>query len=80
VKLHTGARQLLAGAMCVMALAGSTAIAQAEPDPTQPPVPEIDRSLPLPPFLFRNQANQHLPPVNWDGDGMYCQNLHVTCS
>jgi hypothetical protein len=80
VKFHAGARGLLAVAMSVMALAGGAGVAQAEPDPTQPPVPEIDRSLPQPPFLFRNPANQHLPPVNWDGAGMYCLNLHVTCN
>jgi hypothetical protein len=30
-------------------------------------------------LLFANLSNQHIPPLNWDGVGMYCQNLQVTC-
>lgn len=79
MKLHACTRGLLAGAISLMALAGATGVAHADPDPTPPPVPDIDQSLPDLPILFANPANQQLPPVNWDGVGMYCQNLQVTC-
>jgi hypothetical protein len=79
MKLHAGARGLLAGAMSVMVLAGGTGVAQAEPDPNPPSVPEGDQPLPELSVLFANPNNQQIPPVNWDGVGMYCQNLQVTC-
>jgi hypothetical protein len=79
MKLHMGARGLLAGAMSVIALAGGTGVAQAEPDPPPDPVPGIEEPLPDLPSFFANPANQQIPPVNWDGVGMYCQNLQVTC-
>ena len=79
MKLHRGARGLLAGAMSVMALACGTGVAQADPDPVLPSVDEIDQPLPEPATVFANPNNQQIPPINWDGTGMYCQNLHVTC-
>jgi hypothetical protein len=79
MKLHGCTRGLLAGAISLMVLAGATGVAQADPDPTPPPVPDIDTSLPLPPQLFKNPANQRIPPKNWDGAGMYCENIQVTC-
>jgi hypothetical protein len=80
MKLHVCTRGLLAGAISLMALAGGAGVAQADPDTTASTVDEIDEPpVPEPAILFANPNNQQVPPVNWDGVGMYCQNLHVTC-
>jgi len=84
MKRHIRVRGLLAGAMIVLALAAGTGVARAQPEPVEPPGPEVNEplpDLPLPdlPTVFANPANQQIPPLNWDGVGMYCQNLQVTC-
>ncbi len=73
--LRRCARGLLAGAVTVMAVAGS-GIAQADPDNTEPP--------PLPhwgqiPTTFPNPNNQSQPIEDWGGVGMACQNLLIGC-
>jgi hypothetical protein len=65
--------------MSVMALVGATGVAQADEDSSPPSVPDTDQPVPELPLLFANLSNQHIPPLNWDGAGMYCQNLQVTC-
>jgi hypothetical protein len=79
MKLHACARGLLAGAISVAALVGTTGVAQAD-DPLPPPgLPGIDRILLQTP-VFNNPANEGGPGSNWGGVGMYCQNLFVRCS
>ncbi len=77
--LRTCARALLAGAMLIVALAGGTGIARAEPDPTQPLPPAIDQLLTDTPALFVDPADEGGPASNWGGVGMYCENLFVRC-
>jgi hypothetical protein len=85
MKLHTCARGLLAGgllagAMSVMALAGGTGVAHAEPDPVPAPAPGIiDQLLTQTPVLFVEPADEGGPSTDWDGVGMYCENLFVRC-
>jgi hypothetical protein len=83
MKLRMCARGLLAGAMSIMALAGGTGVAHAQPDPVQPPVPSpIDQLLmesPALPALFVDPADEGGPSSNWGGVGMYCENLFVQC-
>jgi hypothetical protein len=79
MKFHAYARGLLAGAISVTALAGGTGVAQADPDdPLPPQLPGIDRILLQTP-VFNNPANNPPPESNWDGVGMYCNNLYVVC-
>ena len=80
MKLHTCARGLLAGAIGVMALAGSTGIAHAQPDPIPPPAPGIiDQLLTETPDLFVDPRDEGGPGSNSDRVGMYCENLFVRC-
>ena len=85
MKVHTFARgllagALLAGAMSIMAPAGGTGVAHAAPDPFLPPTPGIiDQILTQTPALFVDPADEGGPSNNWDGIGMYCQNLFVRC-
>jgi hypothetical protein len=81
MKLHTCARGLLAGALSVMALAGGTGVAHAQPDPIPPPAPGIiDQLLTETPDLFVDPRDEGGPTTDWGGVGMYCQNLFVRCS
>jgi hypothetical protein len=76
------ARGLLAGAISFAALCGATAPAQADPDPTPPPMPPTLGQLEVPdaPSIFTNPADRGRPiEKNWDGSGMYCQNIFVRC-
>jgi hypothetical protein len=82
MKPRSYVRGLLAGAVSVLALGCGTGIAQANPDPTEPPMPPtlgqydtVDG-----PSLFTNPADRGRPSQkNSDGFGMYCQNLWVRC-
>jgi hypothetical protein len=79
MKLRPCTRGLLAGAISVTALAGGTGVAKAD-DPLPPPgLPTIDRILQQTP-VFSNPPNQAPAEPNWDGVGMYCQNLFVRCN
>jgi hypothetical protein len=78
--LHRSARRLLFGGLGVVALAGATGVAHAQPDPTPPPVPSIiDQLVTSTPALSVNPSDQGGPSTPWDGVGMFCQNLFVRC-
>ncbi|MCV7101771.1 hypothetical protein [Mycobacterium palustre] len=76
---------LLAGSMGLLALAAGTGTAQAQPDTAAPPAPPIEELLTeslvtQTPSLFTIPADRGRPSeVNWDGVGMYCQNLYIKC-
>jgi hypothetical protein len=73
-------RVLVAGAMSVVALAGGTGVANAEPDPFSPPSPGIVNQIDTEtPALFVDPADEGGASLNWGGVGMYCQNLFVRC-
>ena len=77
--LRTYARGLVAGAATVMALAGGTGVAHADPEPTPPPLPPvIDQWMQIP-QTFVNPSNQRQPVKNSDDVGMICENLLVAC-
>jgi hypothetical protein len=83
--LRTVAGGLLAGSIGLLSLAAGTGIAQAQPDTAPPPAPPIEQLLTQTlftqsPSLFSNPADRGRPTeANWDGVGMYCQNLYVKC-
>ncbi len=78
MKLYS--RGLLAGVMSVMGVAAGTGVAHADSDPFGQPAPGIiDQILTETPALFVNPADEGGPSSNWDGVGMYCQNLFVRC-
>lgn len=80
MKRHMLARGLLAGAVSVIALAGSTGVANAEPEPIPAPVPGIiDQLLTQTPVLFVDPNNEGGQGNDWGGVGMYCQNQGVHC-
>jgi hypothetical protein len=77
---HKCTRGLLAGAMSVLALAASTGVAHAQPDPFQPPTPGIlDLLVTSTPALFVDPADEGGPSVNSDDVGMVCENLFARC-
>ena len=76
------ARGLLAGAISILILGGGAAVAHADPDPTPPPMPPTLNQLETvdAPSIFTNPADRGRPlEKNWDGSGMYCQNIFVRC-
>lgn len=74
------APMLMAGAASVMALAGGAGVAHADSDSFAPSGPGIiDQILTQTPALFVDPADEGGPSNNWDGVGMYCQNLFVRC-
>ena len=83
MKARSCARGLIAGAIGVVVLYSGTGPAQADPaDPTQVPMlPELGQFDTVDgPSLFTNPADRGRPQQkNWDGTGMYCQNLFVRC-
>jgi hypothetical protein len=81
MKLRTCALGLLGVAMSVMALAGGTGVAHADPDPVVPaPAPGIiDQLLTETPDLFVDPRDEGGPGSNSDRVGMYCENLFVRC-
>jgi hypothetical protein len=83
MRLRTCTRGLVAGAISVMALWGGTGLAWADPaDPSPlPVVPELGQFDTVDgPSLFTNPADRGRPlQKNWDGVGMYCQNIFVRC-
>jgi len=71
---------LMAGAASAMALAGGAGIAHADSNPIAPSGPSIiDQILTQTPALFVNPSDEGGPATNWDGVGMYCENLFVHC-
>jgi hypothetical protein len=83
MKARWYARGLVASAVGVMVLCGGTGRAWADPaDPTPVPMlPELGQFDTVDgPSLFTNPADRGRPlQKNWDGTGMYCQNLFVRC-
>jgi hypothetical protein len=72
---------LVAAAMSVMALAGSTGVAHADSDPFGQPGPGvIDQLLTSTPVLFVDPSDEGGPSVDSGAVGMVCQNLFVRCS
>jgi hypothetical protein len=81
MKPNAFARGLFAATVSLLALAGCTGVARAEPEPNPPPPlpPSLDESTIDNPSIFTNPADRGRPPQNWGGTGMYCQNLWVDC-
>jgi hypothetical protein len=82
MKARSYARGLVAGAISVAALGFGGGVAQAAPDPTAPPQPPTLNQLETidAPSIYTNPADRGRPlEKNWDGFGMYCQNLFVRC-
>lgn len=83
MKARACARGLVAGAISVVALCSGTGLAQADPDgPTPIPViPELGQFDTIDaPSIFTNPADRGRPiEKNWDGVGMYCQNIFIRC-
>lgn len=81
--IHTRARGLLAVSAAISALTLTSGIAHADPDNVPPPGPthdQLQRDTPQDPSIFANPADRGRPAIpNWDGPGMYCQNLYVKC-
>lgn len=76
------ARGLVVGAISVVALGCGTGLAQAVPDPPTPPQPPTLNQLETidAPSIYTNPADRGRPlEKNWDGFGMYCQNIFVRC-
>ncbi len=72
-------RVLVAGAMSAMALAASSAVANADPDPFSPGPGVVDLITTESPTLFVDPSDEGGPSMAWGGAGMYCQNLYVKC-
>ena len=80
MKLHKPGLRLLAGGIGVLALAGGTGVARAQPDPSPPPAPSIiDQLLTATPALSVDPSDEGGPSTQWGGVGMFCQNLWVPC-
>jgi hypothetical protein len=80
MKLKRCALSLLAGGIGVVALAGGTGVARAQPAPSPPPVPSIiDQLVTLTPALSVDPSDEGGPSTQWGGVGMFCENLFVQC-
>lgn len=83
MKTRWYARGLLAGAISVVALGFGGGVAQADPaDPPPVPIgPELGNFDTVDgPSIYTNPADRGRPlEKNWDGFGMYCQNIFVRC-
>lgn len=77
--IRTSARGLLVGAMTVIALAGGTGIARAQPDTDPPPLPPGNGQWVQFPQTFVNPANRGQPTDDSGEIGMVCENLLVPC-
>jgi hypothetical protein len=81
MKRHRCVQAVLAGGISVMALAGGTGIARAQPAvPNPEPVPGlIDLLITSTPALWVDPRDEGGPSSNWGDVGMYCENLSVRC-
>lgn len=78
--LRTSGRRLLFGGLGVIALAGSTGVAGAQPDNNQPPVPSIiDQLVTSTPVFSVNPSDEGGPTTPSDRVGMVCMNLWMQC-
>src|SRR5260370_24830311 len=70
MKLHRCALRLLAGGIGVLALAGGTGVARAQPEPSPPPVPSIiDQLVTDTPALAVDPSAEVCPSTQWRGGG-----------
>jgi hypothetical protein len=72
-------RVLVAGAVSVIALAASSAVANADSDPFTPGPGVVDLITTESPGLLVDPSDEGGPSMAWGGAGMYCQNLYVKC-
>jgi hypothetical protein len=83
VKTRSYARGLVVGAFSLLAFVSGTATAHADPAGATPipVIPELGQFDTVDaPSLFTNPADRGRPlQKNYDGFGMYCQNLFVRC-
>lgn len=84
MRARSYARAMVAAAVGVAILGCGTAVAHADPDddPGTPMVPPaLNEWLQVEgPSIFTNPANRGRPvEKNWDGVGMYCQNIFIRC-
>ena len=80
MKFHKCVRGLVAACVSVIALAGGSGVAQAEPIPTPPPLPPaIDPLVPLSPSVWVD-PNDEGGASGVQGDyGRFCENAWVHC-
>ena len=84
MKARSYTRALFAAAIGVVILGHGNGVAHADPDddPGTPMVPpSLNQWLTVEgPSIFTNPANRGRPvEKNWDGVGMYCQNIFIRC-
>lgn len=80
MKLRTVAVRLIAAGIGVLAFAGIAGVARAQADPSPPPTPSIiDQLITLTPALTVDPLDEGGRGAEWDGVGMFCQNLWVRC-
>lgn len=79
MKLYACARGLLVSAVSVMALAGATGVAGADPNDPAPAPSIIDQFIVLTPALTVNPSDEGGASSGWGGVGMYCENQFVRC-
>ncbi|ODR07940.1 hypothetical protein BHQ21_07690 [Mycobacterium sherrisii] len=82
MKARSYTRAAAAGAFGVVLLGTGVAHAQPDDDPGTPMVPpSLNEWLKVEgPSIFTNPANRGRPvEKNWDGVGMYCQNIFIRC-
>jgi hypothetical protein len=77
--LRTCAGALLAAMMSVTALVAGTGVAQADPDPTLPPLPSIIDQGAHSQQTFINPSNEGQPTGDTGDVGMVCENLLDPC-
>lgn len=79
MKRHNAVLKLFAGGMGVFAVAGTSAVASAQPEPS-PPVPSIiDQLVSSSPVLSVNPTDDGSQPGYWGDFGMICQNFGIRC-
>lgn len=73
-------RGLVAGAASLVALFGGTGVAHADPDIDPWPGPDpVEQIVTETPALLVDTQDEGGPGTDWDGVGMYCENLFVRC-
>ncbi|OBF81168.1 hypothetical protein A5791_05835 [Mycobacterium sp. 852002-51163_SCH5372311] len=80
MKSRACARGLVAGAIGLFTFLGGTGVARADPDIDPMPGPDpIEQLVAETPALVVDTQDEGGPGLDWDGVGMYCQNLFVRC-
>lgn len=76
---RSAARRLLAGAIGIVAVTATSALAGAQPDPS-PPVPSlIDQLVSSSNALSVNPTDDGSQESRWGDFGMICQNFGIRC-